>query len=56
MLRPVRTVRVTSKEELDAALAMMADQITDDELLSYAINKAAGDPENRVTIDSPEFH
>jgi hypothetical protein len=59
MLRPVRTVRVTSKEELDAALATTADQITvegDDELLSYAINKAAGDPENRVAVDSPEFH
>jgi hypothetical protein len=45
MLRPVRTVRVTSKEELDAALAS-ADQITvegDDELLTYAVNRAAGD-------------
>jgi hypothetical protein len=38
MLRPVQTVRVTTKEELDAALAT-ADRITvegDDELLSYA--------------------
>jgi hypothetical protein len=54
MLRPVRTVRVTTKEELDAALAT-ADQITvegDDELLSYAANKAAGDPANRVAIET----
>lgn len=56
MLRPVRTARVTSKEELDAALAT-ADQITvegDDELLSYAVNKAAGDPENRVSVEIGE--
>jgi hypothetical protein len=54
MLRPVRTARATTKEEVDAALAT-ADQITvegDDELLSYAINKAAVDPENRVTVDT----
>jgi cold shock protein len=52
MLRPVKAVRVTTKEALDAALAT-ADQITvdgDDELLSYAVNKAAGDPENRVAV------
>ena len=52
MLRPVRTVRVATKEELDAALAA-ADQITvegDDELLTYAVNKAAGEPENRITV------
>jgi hypothetical protein len=42
MVRPVRTVRVTSKEEVDAALAT-ADQVVvegDDELLTYAINTA----------------
>jgi hypothetical protein len=53
VLRPVQTVIVTSKEELDAALAT-ADQITvegDDELLSYAVNKAADDPENRITVE-----
>ena len=53
MLRPVRTILATTREEVDTALAT-ADQITvegDDELLSYAVNKAAGDPENRVTID-----
>ena len=53
MLRPVRTVRVTTKEEFDAALAT-ADQITvegDDKLLSYAVNRASGDPENRVAIE-----
>jgi cobalamin biosynthesis Mg chelatase CobN len=53
MLRPVRTVFVTTKEELDAALAT-ADQITvegDDELLSYAVNQAAGDPENHVAVE-----
>jgi hypothetical protein len=53
MLRPVRTVRATTKEEVDAALAA-ADQITvegDDELLTYAVNKAAGDSENRITLD-----
>ena len=52
MLRPVQTVRVTTREELDAALAT-ADQITvdgDDELLSYAVNKAAGDPENQIAV------
>lgn len=54
--RPLREVHATTKEELDAALAT-ADQIVvegDDELLSYAVNKAAGDPENRVTIDSTD--
>jgi hypothetical protein len=52
MLRPVKTASVTTKEELDVALAT-ADQITvegDDELLSYAVNKAAGNPENRVAV------
>jgi hypothetical protein len=42
---------VRTKEDFDAALAM-ADQIImegNDALLSYAINKAAADPENRVT-------
>ena len=42
MVRPTRTVRVTSKEEVDAALAT-ADQVVvegDDELLTYAINTA----------------
>jgi hypothetical protein len=55
VLRPVQTVLATSKEELDAALATAtADQITvegDDELLSYAVNKAATDPENRVAVE-----
>ena len=44
MLRPVRTVRVTTKEELDAALATAADQVIvegDDDLLTYAVNTAA---------------
>jgi hypothetical protein len=53
VLRPVKTVLATTKEELDAALAT-ADQITvecDDELLSYAVNKAARDPENRVAVE-----
>jgi hypothetical protein len=57
MLRPVRTVTVTSKEELDAALAS-ADQITvegDDELLTYAVNEAAGDPGNRVVVETEEI-
>jgi len=52
MLRPVRTVLATTKEEVDAALAT-ADQITvegGDELLSYAVDKAAEDPENRITF------
>jgi hypothetical protein len=42
MVRPARTVLVTSKEEVDAALAT-ADQVVvegDDELLTYAINTA----------------
>jgi hypothetical protein len=52
MLRPVKTVRATTKEEVDAALDT-ADQITvegDDELLAYAVNKASSDPENRIRI------
>jgi hypothetical protein len=47
---PERTVRVTTKEELDAALTT-ADQITvegDDELLSYAVYRASRDPANQV--------
>ncbi len=59
MLRPVRTVRVTTKEELDAALPT-ADQITiegDDELLTYAVNKAVkDDPETRVAIEVQGRH
>jgi hypothetical protein len=54
MLRPVRSVRVTTKEELDAALAT-ADQVVvegDDELLSYAVNKASGDSENQVSVET----
>jgi CspA family cold shock protein len=54
MLRPVRTVRATTKDEVDAALAT-ADQVVvegDDELLSYAANKASGDgSENQITIE-----
>src|SRR5690348_1333426 len=58
MLRPVRTARVTTKRELDAALAT-ADQVTiegDDDLLSYAMNKAAGNPENQVAIEFEDRH
>jgi hypothetical protein len=61
MLRPVKTVRATTKEEVDAALAT-ADQVTvegDDELLTYAVNRAAGDPTNRVALElseSPHWH
>lgn len=53
VLRPVKTALATTKEELDAALAS-ADQVTvegDDELLSYAVNKASNDPENRVSVE-----
>jgi hypothetical protein len=53
MLRPTRTVRVTTREELDAALAT-ADQVTvegDDELLTYAVNKAAHDSGHHVLVD-----
>jgi hypothetical protein len=56
MLHPLRTVLATTKEQLDAALAT-ADQITvegDDELLSYAVNKASNDPENRVSVEIGE--
>jgi hypothetical protein len=52
-VRPFAAI-VTTQEEFDAALAK-ADQITvegDDALLSYAINKAAADPENRVTFEA----
>ena len=51
--RPARVVRVTSKEELDSALAS-ADQVIvegDDRLLSYAVTKAARDaPLSNVDI------
>ena len=54
MRRPARTVRVRTKEELDAAFAT-ADQIVvdgDDSLLSYAVSKASNDPENnQVSVD-----
>src|SRR3984957_7659019 len=54
MLRPARTVRVRTKEELAAAFAT-ADQIVvdgDDSLLSYAVSKASNDPENnQVSVD-----
>jgi len=53
MLTPVRTVRATTREEIDAALAT-ADQVTvegDDELLTYAVNKASSDPDNQVAIE-----
>ncbi|HVY15644.1 MAG TPA: hypothetical protein VHB27_10460 [Rhodopila sp.] len=46
LLRPARVARVTTKEELDAALAS-ADRVVvegDDALLSYAATKAAKDP------------
>jgi hypothetical protein len=52
-LRPPRIVRVTNEQELDAALAS-ADQLIvegDDRLLSYAVAKASGDPESRVSIE-----
>jgi hypothetical protein len=47
LFRPKRVVRVTSKEELDSALAS-ADQVIvegDDRLLSYAAAKASHDPQ-----------
>lgn len=47
LFRPTRVVRVTSKEDFDAALAS-ADQVIvegDDRLLSYAAAKASNDPE-----------
>jgi hypothetical protein len=56
MFRPLLTALVTSKQELDAALAT-ADQITvegDDDLLSYAVSKAANDPGNRVSVEIGE--
>jgi hypothetical protein len=43
---------VTTKAEFDAALGS-ADQVIvegDDELSSYAVSKAAGDPANRIDI------
>lgn len=47
LFRPTRVVRVTSKEELDSALAS-ADQVIvegDDQLLSYAAAKASHEPQ-----------
>lgn len=55
MSRPVRTVHATSRGEIDHALAT-ADRIIvegDDDLLSYAINKAAVEPEDRISIALP---
>ncbi|HLY88785.1 MAG TPA: hypothetical protein VKQ27_07350 [Acetobacteraceae bacterium] len=55
MSRPVRTVHATSKGEIDHALAT-ADRIIvegDEELLSYAIDRAAVEPEDRITIELP---
>ena len=55
MSRPVRTIHATSKGEIDNALAT-ADRIIvegDDELLSYAIDRAAVEPEDRITIELP---
>jgi hypothetical protein len=52
MLRPVRTRHATTKEEVDIALAS-ADQVIvegDDELLSYAINKASAEPDLMVCL------
>lgn len=52
-LRPPRIVRVTNERELDAALDS-ADQVIvegDDRLLSYAVAKASGDPESRVSVE-----
>jgi hypothetical protein len=58
MLRPVRTVRVTTKAELDAALGSgSADQVIvegDDRLLSYAASKASSDPDNNVSVEIGE--
>ena len=55
MSRQVRTAHATSKGEIDQALPT-ADRIIvegDDELLSYAINRAAVEPEDRVSIELP---
>jgi hypothetical protein len=43
MLRPMQTIRVTTKEELDAALARAGQVVVEgnDELLSYAIERHA---------------
>lgn len=56
LFRRAKTVRVGSKEELDAALAT-ADQVIvegSDELLSYAVNRASRDPGNVVEIDTSQ--
>ncbi len=54
--RAVRTVRVTTRQELDAALDS-ADQVVvegDDQLLSYAVARASNDPQNRIAIEVQE--
>ena len=56
MLRPVRTIRVTTEAELDAALGS-ADQVIvegDGRLLSYAASKASTDPDNSVSVEIGE--
>ncbi len=52
-LRPLRTVHVSTREALDAALRS-ADRVVvegDDSLLSYAVKKIAGDTEHQVDIE-----
>src|SRR5215472_10524793 len=58
MLPRARIVRVTTKEALDATLLLgTADQVIvegDEQLLSYAIAKASGDPQNRSLVEFEE--
>jgi hypothetical protein len=53
---PQRIVHATTEQEIDAALET-ADQVIvegDDRLLSYAVNKAAADPETKIKIEIGE--
>ena len=53
LFRPTRTVRVTTEQELDSALAS-ADQVIvegNDKLLSYAAAKALRDPDNHIALE-----
>jgi hypothetical protein len=52
--RPSRVVTVTTQEELDSAFGSADELIVegDDALLSYAANKASGDPGSTVAVET----
>jgi hypothetical protein len=56
LFQPATTIRVTTKAELDAALKT-ADKVIvdgDDQLLTYAVAQASGDPRNDIEVQMNE--